>query len=237
MHNLVWLNANDKPSFPSTKRALEEPNGLLALGGQLNTDWLLEAYQHGIFPWFSEHEPIMWWSPAPRMVLEPGAAHVSRSLRKEYRRLNIEITTNQHFSTVIDLCADLRAEGTWITDDMKNAYIELHNQGWAHSVEVWCDRQLIGGLYGLGIDTVFFGESMFSLQRNASKYAFIALSEWSKQNHLTMIDCQLHNPYLESLGAILIGRENFENRLPVTRKQLSLVDRPVLTEILKNVFS
>ncbi|WP_196157946.1 leucyl/phenylalanyl-tRNA--protein transferase [Reinekea sp. G2M2-21] len=237
MHNLVWLNANDNPTFPSTTRALDEPNGLLALGGQLTTDWLLEAYQHGIFPWFSEHEPIMWWSPAPRMVLEPGTAHVSRSLRKEYRRVNIEITTNRHFNAVIDLCADLRAEGTWITVDMKNAYIELHKQGWAHSVEVWCEKQLIGGLYGLGIGTVFFGESMFSLRPNASKYAFISLSEWARQNQLTMIDCQLHNHYLESLGAKLIGRNDFESRLPVSRKQLSLVERPVLTEILNDVLS
>jgi len=214
---------------------LEDPNGLLAAGGALNSKWLLKAYELGIFPWFSEGEPIMWWSPTPRMVLAPGTAHISRTLRKQFRKSDISIKVNHCFEEVIDNCSDtdLRNEGTWITEDMKNAYIQLHHEGWAHSIEVFDDGDLIGGLYGVGIDNVFFGESMFSLSSGASKYAFVALSEWAKQESLSMIDCQLYNPYLESLGAQLIERSPFEKMLPCTRRKLSLVDQPDIQELFE----
>ena len=234
MRQICWLPPNSKPEFPSTTMALDEPNGLLAFGGELNTPWLLNAYRNGIFPWFSDDEPIMWWSPSPRMVLKPGTAHISRSLRKLFKKLNIKIYTNRSFDYVVDRCSSskLRIDGTWITPDMKLAYGLLHKEGWAHSVEVWQDQRVIGGLYGVGIDRTFFGESMFSESPSASKFAFIALSEWAASAGLTMIDCQLYNPYLASLGASLIGRIPFEKQLPQAEKRLSLVQKPELTEYL-----
>jgi leucyl/phenylalanyl-tRNA--protein transferase len=239
MPQLIWLSAEQKPNFPNTENALDEPEGLLAAGGKLSPEWLLQAYERGIFPWFSEGEPIMWWSPAPRMVLTPGEAHISRSLRKAFRKIDIEIKVNTRFSDIIGFCGDesLRNEGTWITDSMINAYITLHEQGWAHSVEVYEQGKLIGGLYGIGIENVFYGESMFSLAPNASKYALIALSEWAKNEPLSIIDCQLHNPYLESMGAIEVCRESFESHLPKNRTQLSLTNKPNLTQLLRNKLS
>jgi leucyl/phenylalanyl-tRNA--protein transferase len=235
MPQLTWLSAEHAPDFPNTESALEQPEGLLAVGGQLSTEWLLSAYERGIFPWFSEGEPIMWWSPAPRMVLKPGSAHISRSLRKAFKKSNIEIKVNHSFETVIQYCSDesLRSEGTWITSDMKDAYIQLHLDGWAHSIEVYEAQELIGGLYGIGIQGLFFGESMFSLSSNASKYAFIALSEWAKAEGLALIDCQLYNPYLDSLGAMEISRDEFESKLPTQRNRLPLVDKPNITELLR----
>lgn len=234
MPQLKWLLAEQIPEFPSPYDALLEPNGLLAVGGALNTQWLLCAYENGIFPWFSEGEPILWWSPSPRMVLQPGSAHISRSLRKYYRKSQITITSNRCFEQVIDGCSHprFRQEGTWITHEMKQAYLELHRDGWAHSFEVWNQKQLIGGLYGLAMDTTFFGESMFSITPGASKFAFITLSEWAKKRHLTMIDCQLHNPYLESLGAKLINRRAFMSQLPVARVKQIPSDQDTLTELL-----
>ena len=225
MPQLTLLKAEQSPSFPPTSMALDEPEGLLAIGGQLTEDWLLHAYQRGIFPWFSHGDPIMWWSPAPRMVLTPGQAHISRSLKKHFRRQTaLSVRANAAFERVIGFCADesLRQEGTWITSDMQSAYNALHRSGWAHSVEVYDHDRLIGGLYGIGIGSVFYGESMFSLSSNASKYAFIALSEWAAENDLSLIDCQLYNPYLASLGGELIGRDDFESYLPQQKKRLCL---------------
>ena len=238
MPQLTWLPAEQPPSFPPTKMALSEPEGLLAFGGALTEDWLTTAYQQGIFPWYSEGEPIMWWSPAPRMVLKPGTARVNRSLKKHFKRHNVTVKLNSCFDEVIDYCSDesLRSEGTWITDDMRAAYKTLHAQGWAHSIEVFYDGELAGGLYGIGILPLFYGESMFSLSPNASKYAFIALSELTPKLGIQLIDCQLHNDYLESLGASLIDRDSFEAQLPTAKIKLSLVDVPDLSDLLNERF-
>jgi leucyl/phenylalanyl-tRNA--protein transferase len=224
MPQLHLLQAEHIPDFPPVEQALTDPDGLLAIGGMLTTEWLLCAYQRGIFPWYSEGEPILWWSPAPRMVLKPGLAHIAKSLRKQFRKAPVEIKVNSEFTTVIQHCANnpLRQEGTWITDDMINAYCRLNREGWAHCFEVWQQNKLVGGLYGIGMGRVFFGESMFSLTPGASKFAFIALSEWAKAADLTMIDCQLYNPYLDSLGAKLIDRPEFKRLLPEHQRQLNL---------------
>lgn len=224
MPQISLLNAEQPPVFPPVEMALEEPNGLLAIGGQLSPPWLLMAYQNGIFPWFSDGEPIMWWSPTPRMVLAPGEAHISRTTLKQFRRNPVEIQVNQNFESVIRHCASnkLRSDGTWITEEMVQAYCQLHRDGWAHSFEVYDQGNLAGGLYGIGMDSVFFGESMFSLSSGASKYAFIALSEWAFRSGLRMIDCQLHNDYLASMGATLINRKDFTSQLPSTQVELNL---------------
>lgn len=238
MPQLSWLRAEQKPDFPSTALAMDEPNGLLAVGGSLTVPWLLTAYQRGIFPWFSEDEPIMWWSPAPRMVLQPGSAHIARSLRKAYKRYHIEVRANSCFEQVIHQCSQARSavNGVWITPAMKQAYIDLHHSGWAHSIEVYFNGELAGGLYGVGIWPVFYGESMFSLSSNASKFAFIALSQWTLENQLALIDCQLYNDYLHSLGAQLISRESFENLLPKQLKPLHLTTGLELTPSLHMAF-
>ncbi|MFQ3230222.1 leucyl/phenylalanyl-tRNA--protein transferase [Reinekea sp.] len=238
MPQLSWLQAEQTPNFPDTSMALSEPEGLLAAGGQLSINWLLSAYSKGIFPWYSDGEPILWWSPAPRMVLIPGKAHISRSLKKHFRSIDIEIRVNTCFSEVIKRCSKPRAktDGTWIIEEMRDAYIDLHEAGWAHSIEVFQNQTLVGGLYGVGIDSVFYGESMFSDLTNASKYAFIALDEWAKNNQLSLIDCQLYNPYLESMGAKLISRNEFEQYLPIRETQLSFEKNQSLTTLLERAF-
>lgn len=238
MPQLSWLQAEQAPSFPDTSLALSEPDGLLAAGGQLSVEWLLSAYSKGIFPWYCDGEPILWWSPAPRMVLTPGTAHISRSLKKHYRTISLDIRVNQRFPEVINHCSKPRSytDSTWIIEEMRDAYIDLHHEGWAHSIEVYLQDELIGGLYGVGIGSVFYGESMFSLATNASKYAFIALSEWGKVNGITMIDCQLHNPYLASLGAELIDRQTFEQQLPSSITKLPLKPQDNLTQDLERAF-
>lgn len=237
MPQLNWLKPEQPPQFPTTDHALDDPNGLLAVGGALTTPWLITAYQRGIFPWFSEGDPIMWWSPAPRMVLTPGQAHISRTLKKHYRRDPVTVTINRCFEEVINHCSDpsLRNDdGTWITQGIIDAYIKLHRDGWAHSIEVWRENRLIGGLYGIGMGKMFFGESMFSLHTNASKFAFITLSELAKKLTLSLIDCQLYNAYLHSLGATLIPRIAFEQHLPKTRSPLPLSDEDDITELLNS---
>jgi len=235
MPKLHWLEPHLGPLFPSTGQAMSEPNGLLAAGGELSTPWLLAAYRLGIFPWFNEGEPILWWSPTPRMVLLPGTAHRSRTLRKQFRASQIQISVNRCFDAVIHHCAqnDLRSGGTWITEPMMQAYLGLHHDGWAHSVEVHDNGRLIGGLYGVAIGTVFFGESMFSLSPSASKYAFVALSEWTRRQGIELIDCQLYNPYLDSLGAQLMDRPSFEKYLPRALSRLSLLDPMVLQQLFE----
>ena len=226
MSNISLLNAEQTPYFPAVEEALDDPEGLLAIGGALTTPWLLAAYQRGIFPWFNDGQPIMWWCPMPRMVLSPGEAHISKSLRKAFRRQPVEIRVNSQFEQVIRHCANnpLRRDGSWITEQMVQAYIRLHKEGWAHSFEVWQQGSLIGGLYGVGIDRCFFGESMFSLQPSASKFAFIALSGWAKEAGLSMIDCQLYNPYLDSLGASMMAKQPFQERLPNQETRLAAMD-------------
>lgn len=197
--------------FPHPNEALNEPNGLLAFGGDLSASRLLCAYQNGIFPWFSEGEPILWWSPDPRGVLFTDQYKPSKSLKKYLRKSNLRVTTDYVFDAVIEECANAprKDNGTWITSDMVNAYKALHRQGDAHSVEVWRDDSLVGGLYGVFVNNIFCGESMFSKESNASKVAFHLLVQWLKNRGVKMIDCQLQNPHLQSLGCITIPRSEF----------------------------
>jgi leucyl/phenylalanyl-tRNA--protein transferase len=208
MSMLPWLRPEDP--FPSCEGALDDPNGLLAAGADLSSQRLLQAYKQGIFPWFNEGQPILWWSPNPRCVLIPDEAHRSRSLRKFIRKSSLSLSFNQHFQEVITHCARAEQENDgWITDDMIDAYRYLHQLGHAHSLEVRQDGELAGGLYGLAIGKVFFGESMFSLRPNTSKVAFAALSEQLMRWGFKLIDCQVENDHLMSLGARKIDRHDF----------------------------
>jgi leucyl/phenylalanyl-tRNA--protein transferase len=204
--------------FPPTEQALSEPNGLLARGGNLLPDTLLLAYAQGIFPWFESGEEILWWSPEPRMVLRPADVHISRSLRKTLRNSNWQLRYDTDFNGVIKSCAETRhyqgpEGGTWISREMQQAYEALHHLGAAHSIEVFSGNTLVGGLYGILIDHAFFGESMFHRETNASKAAFVALARVCESHGIDLIDCQIYNPHLESLGATLISRKDFEKRL------------------------
>lgn len=202
--------------FPPTSQALSAPNGLLAVGGDLSSSRLIAAYQRGIFPWFSPGEPILWWSPAPRCVFIPSQLHLSHSLKKFIKRCDWQLRANTSFERVIRACAsvDDRQHNTWITEDIIRAYTALHQQGYAHSVEVWAGEQLIGGLYGVAMEHVFFAESMFSLQSNGSKVALARLQQQAPQLGIVLIDAQVPNPHLLSLGAALIERSEFEQQLP-----------------------
>lgn len=210
---IPWLDSNDP--FPPVHRALREPNGLLAAGGALTVSRLLDAYRHGIFPWYSEGEPILWWSPDPRMVLEPSAMAISRSLRKRLRRRDFEVRSDTCFPEVMRACAQLRADeaGTWITGEMLRAYCDLHREGYAHSVEAWCDGRLAGGLYGVAIGRMFFGESMFSRQSDTSKIALAHLTRQLERWGFGLIDCQMTTAHLASLGAHEIERRDFMRAL------------------------
>ena len=204
-----------KAIFPDVELALTEPDGLLAVGGDLSVERLIAAYQQGIFPWYSEGQPILWWSPDPRMVLEPKDIKVSRSLSKTIRKQEFKITFDKHFREVITACSESRLEKgkiqseTWILDEMIEAYIQLHEQGYAHSVECWQNEKLVGGLYGIAIGKVFFGESMFSRVSDASKIAFVSLAKQLEQWGFNLIDCQVYTSHLESLGASMISRQQF----------------------------
>ncbi len=202
---LNWLDKNT-PSFPEPATALRKPEGLLCAGGNLDVETLLKAYQQGIFPWFNEDQPILWWSPDPRMVLFPSHLHISTSMKKWLKKSLFTLTWNNAFESVVCACAHHRSDGTWITDEMIDAYVQLHKQGCAQSVEIWDKNELVGGLYGPFIGEVFFGESMFSLVTNASKMALINLAQ---SNHFKLIDCQFQTAHLQSLGAGLISREQY----------------------------
>jgi leucyl/phenylalanyl-tRNA--protein transferase len=216
MTPLTWLDS-DTPAFPDTNTALTYPDGLLAAGGQLSPEWLIHAYTRGIFPWFSEGEPILWWSPSPRTVIPIDRLHVSKSLKKVIRKQAFHITFDHAFTEVVEACAEPRTnypeDGTWITEDILNAYHALHQLGHAHSVEVWHNEQLVGGIYGVALGKMFFGESMFSRQSNSSKIALFYLAEQLKQWQYVAIDCQVHNNHLESMGAIQMPRPTFETLL------------------------
>lgn len=214
MPSIAWLDPVDL-RFPPLEHATQEPNGLLAVGGDLRLERLLAAYRRGIFPWYEEGQPILWWSPDPRSVLFPSKLKVNRSLSKALKRESYRCTTDQAFADVIDQCAKIseRRPGTWITDDMRRAYLRLHQAGWAHSVEVWLNEELIGGLYGVAMGRVFFGESMFSTAPNGSKIALCALCDWLIARDFSIIDCQVGNPYLTSMGAEEISREAFQGIL------------------------
>ena len=212
MSELKWLSAADGPgSLPDPAFALDEPNGLLAAGGSLDLDWLIESYRRGIFPWFETGQPILWWSPNPRTVLFPGDLKISRSLRKRLRRGEFEVTADRDFGGVIDACAEPRrySDATWITTDMSAAYRRLHAAGWAHSFEAWQDGALAGGLYGVAIGRVFFGESMFARQTDASKIALTYAHAFLLERNYGLIDCQLPSAHLSRLGASSLPRTEF----------------------------
>ena len=206
---IPWLE-RDQP-FPPVSRALREPNGLLAAGADLTVPRLLDAYRHGIFPWYSAGQPVLWWSPDPRMVLVPSAMKVSRSLKKRLRRREGTVRADTAFEAVMSACAEPRAHegGTWITGDMAAAYAALHRAGYAHSVEVWIDERLAGGLYGVSIGKMFYGESMFSRATDASKIALAHLARQLARWEFGLIDCQMATPHLASLGAREIPRTQF----------------------------
>lgn len=211
---IPWLDT-EQFGFPSLDTALDNPNGLLAVGGDLSSQRLLSAYRSGVFPWYEEGQPLLWWSPDPRCVLFPSRVHVSRSMRKLLRSRRFHVRCDTAFSAVIDQCAAPRSytDGTWITTAMKDAYIELHEQGVAHSIEVWENDELQGGLYGLAIGRVFFGESMFSRVANASKLALVSLCGQLEQWGYPIIDCQVDNPHLRSMGAEMLPRQQFAEYL------------------------
>lgn len=202
-------------SFPAVEHALREPNGLLAAGGDLSPQRLLEAYSKGIFPWFNEDEPILWWSPDPRMVLFPRELKISHSLRKTLKKNHYEIRTDCSFSQVMHACAAPRKgqAGTWIHPEMIAAYTTLHEMGLAHCVETWMDGVLVGGLYGVSLGKVFFGESMFSRVPDASKIAFVHLVKQLQHWGVGLIDCQVRTSHLASLGAREISRLEFSQKL------------------------
>ncbi len=215
-NRIVWLNAGDAPdSFPPIDRALIEPDGLLAAGGDLSSERVLAAYCRGIFPWYEEGQPILWWSPDPRCVLFPGDFHVARRLKREIRKSSADITVNQSFEDVVLACAAPRPsqQGTWITDEMMTAFSRLHREGWAHSLEIRDRGELVAGIYGLAVGRVFFGESMFTRATNASKYAFCALARVLRDAGFALIDCQVVSGHLLTLGATTIPRTEFASIL------------------------
>lgn len=206
-----WLAEGSR--FPPTAEALAEPNGLLAAGGDLSPTRLLNAYRQGIFPWYSRDEPILWWTPSPRTVLIPGQVHCSQSMAKFLRKTAWQVSLDIRFEAVMRACAAARPAGTWIHEELVTAFVELHRHGYAHSIEVWDNRELIGGIYGVALGRVFFGESMFSARTNASKMALICLSRWLANVGFALIDAQIANPHLVSLGAVELGRAEFERKL------------------------
>jgi leucyl/phenylalanyl-tRNA---protein transferase len=210
---IPWLRA-EQP-FPPVSKALKSPNGLLCAGGDLSARRLVEAYRHGIFPWYSEGDPILWWSPDPRMVLFPAELKVSRSLRRTLARGPFETRFDSAFRSVIEACSAPRAghSGTWIVPEMVEAYVALHELGFAHCVESWRDGVLVGGLYGIGLGRAFFGESMFSRADDASKVALARLVERLRERGCDLIDCQQATAHLASLGAREIARTEFKRLL------------------------
>ena len=226
MKTVTWLSPHDAPErFPPAEQALEDPPGLLAAGGDLSPERLLAAYRHGIFPWYSPGQPVLWWSPDPRAVLFPEEFRRTRSLTKTLRNAGFTTTVDRDFGAVIDGCAAPReaSPGTWITCEMRAAYLTLHALGVAHSVESWRDGALAGGLYGVHLGGVFFGESMFSAARDGSKVALAHLVTVCVRNSIAVIDCQLYSRHLGSLGARTIPRTQF---LRLLREQVGLPSPP-----------
>jgi leucyl/phenylalanyl-tRNA--protein transferase len=208
-----WLGPDDP--FPPLETALSEPNGLLAIGRTLTVPTLLEAYSQGIFPWFNRGEPILWWSPDPRMILMPAELHVSRSLAQRLRRGGFEVTADRAFEPVMRACAAPRPgdSGTWISERMIRAYRQLHEAGFAHSIETWMDGELAGGLYGVAIGSAFYGESMFTHRTDASKIALVSLARQLQEWRFGLIDCQMRTAHLASMGAREIPRREFAARI------------------------
>ena len=213
MSQIPWLEADSE--FPPAHQALASPNGLLAAGGDLSPDRLITAYKSGIFPWYEDGQPLLWWSPDPRAVLKPGGLNISRSLGKRLRRGEFEVFVDRDFESVIRACSAPRSyeSETWITDEMQAAYCLLHEMGYAHSVECYQGNKLVGGLYGIGIGQWFFGESMFHLVTDASKVAFAHLAKFAFEQGCPLIDCQIENEHLMTLGCELIPRAVFLDQL------------------------
>lgn len=213
--DIPQLGADPGSPFPASRQALKEPNGLLAWGGDLKPERLLNAYRAGIFPWYTENQPLLWWSPAPRCVIFPADIHVSKRTLRRYNSGQYTLTADTDFSGVIQACAEDRGDrgGTWITSGMLDAYSDLHRLGHAHSIEAWQNGQLAGGIYGLAIGTVFFGESMFTRQTDAGKIALTALCKQLVRWSFGMLDCQVRNPHLMRMGAQEVSRQEFEQRL------------------------
>lgn len=211
-----FLTGDDPPdAFPDIGEAAVEPNGLLAAGGDLSEERLLYAYRNGIFPWYEEGQPVLWWSPDPRCVLRPSDYHVARRLKRSLRGSPFEVSFNGACERVVEGCGGSRLgqHGTWITAEMSAAYVRLHERGWVHSVEVWNGGSLVGGLYGLAIGRAFFGESMFSRETNASKVAMLALCRELVAHRFLLLDCQVVSPHLLTLGAIAMPRAEFRTLL------------------------
>ncbi len=211
-----WIEASDPPdSFPNPEFALDDNDGLLAIGGDLSIPRLLAAYRKGIFPWYdSEWQPILWWSPNPRAVLFTEELHVSRSLRKTLRKNIFTVSIDRNFADVVERCATTRSDtGTWINPSLAVAYRKLHEIGYAHAVETWANGELVGGLYGVNLGRVFYGESMFSVQTDASKVALVYLVAICRELGVELIDCQLASPHLASLGSRQISRQTFQDYL------------------------
>jgi leucyl/phenylalanyl-tRNA--protein transferase len=224
--SIVWLSERDSPdAFPPVDGALREPDGLLAAGGDLSPPRLLAAYRRGIFPWYSRGQPILWWCPDPRAVLMPAELKVSRSLAKSIRNRGFATRVDTAFRDVIRLCGsnELRPGGTWLSAEMRAAYMKLHKLGFAHSIETWHEDRLVGGLYGVALGRVFFGESMFSTERDASKVALKRLCDELVVRGFQMIDCQMATPHLLSLGARLLPRPRFIEALTA---HVDVVDEP-----------
>lgn len=201
---------SDELCFPTVELAGED--GLLAIGGDLSLNRLLLAYKNGIFPWYNEDEPICWWSPNPRFVLYPSQIKISNSMKTVLHNGRFRFSINKSFADVIQNCKTVARkgqDGTWISAAMQKAYINMHNNGYAHSAETWLDGKLVGGLYGIRLGNIFFGESMFSSENNASKFAFIKYVKYLETQNVTCIDCQLYTKHLESLGAVMIDRKLF----------------------------
>ncbi len=227
MKTITWLSPQDEPEwFPPLEQALDEPAGLLAAGGDLSTTRLLAAYRRGIFPWYSPGQPVLWWSPDPRAVLFPDEFRCTRSLAKTIRNAGFEVAIDRDFRGVIAACAAPRRHsvGTWITAEMLNAYVELHRRGYAHSIESYLGGKLVGGLYGVRLGGVFFGESMFSRERDASKVALARLVEACLSCGIVVIDCQMASAHLESLGSRRIPRTRFQGLL---REHVTLAPAPL----------
>ena len=209
---LHWLDPrNPRQPFPPPQMAMRDPNGLLAIGGDLSATRLVVAYAHGIFPWYNPDEPILWWCPDPRAVLFPAELHVSRSLARHLRKRDVAVTLDTAFAQVLEACAAPRARGrgTWLGAEMKHAYQDLHERGHAHSIEVWRHGRLVGGLYGVALGRVFYGESMFSRVDDGSKMAMVYLCRQLQAWHFELMDCQIASAHLASLGAVEIPRERF----------------------------
>lgn len=218
---VLWLDPDDEITpFPNVSEALRDPDGLLAVGGKLCRERLLAAYRQGIFPWYSAGQPVLWWSPDPRTVLVPEQIRISRSLRKTLRQGHFAVTMDRDFAAVIDACAEPRPgqAGTWITREMRDAYLDFHRSGHAHSMEVYRDTELVGGLYGVAVGKIFFGESMFSRESSTSKVALVALCVQLRAWDFALIDCQIRSEHLFNMGAKEISRNAFMTLLEDARR-------------------